>query len=143
MAATFHALWFPGWSLQGQRQPSTQPQDKHYHRATMLHINQSLTVVKESAHDQNNHSPHTIPTNSPWRVPRSREEVKHHGHSQVADLEFRLCATEICKLRPGGFPLTMSVFFVQSTFHGGCHGNMGRGVSEQLVPVSAKTQTYG
>lgn len=35
-----------------QSQPSAQPQARHYGRKTMLHIKQSPTEIKESAHNQ-------------------------------------------------------------------------------------------
>lgn len=61
-----------------QSQPSAQPQAWHYRRKTMLHIKQSPTEIKESAHNQkpprNNH-----PLRGTLRgqVQRLRDKVKN------------------------------------------------------------------
>lgn len=66
-----------------QSQPSCQPQARHYHKTTMLHIKQATREIKESAHDQN-----TLPTATRWdehsEAKCSRSETrlkKRHCHT--------------------------------------------------------------
>lgn len=80
-----------------QSQPLCQPQARHYHRTTMLHIKQSPIEIKESAHDQNTlrQSPAERNIQRPSASPCRRGQ-KHHQQSR-ADQEFSMQAGKFVK----------------------------------------------
>lgn len=119
-----HAL--PRRSFFRQSQPSCQPQARHYHRTTMLHIKQALTEIKESAHDRNTPDSHPLRGTLKGQVQPPGDEVK------MVPGTVRLIQNLACKQgnllneHLGDFQLTMSFFFLflLKAFHCRCHGNM-------------------
>lgn len=89
---------------------------------TMLHIKQSPTEIKESAHDQNKPPPRE--EQSKCGGPQRRLKTSQSQSEGWSGIQ-TVCS-EICKLRTWSISADNVILFCSklSAFHGGCHGNV-------------------